>query len=1369
MAKKITQHTLFNIEQPVAQCKLPKEWFNIFEGLSDDELRLLFILTFVGDEYSFCEWTASKIKGIHTISARTAILRKLVDLGLVEEDKSYRWQLHFEIANSKLFAVMLYALDCRPDLLSQVKPKIHAKSESNSLWEIVQAYYDGATNLQTFHEAKAHEYYELYKMLDDFIGTDFLEIMCTAMPTDDFFNLMSIMFVRTYQFNVENHLAIIDYCWHLHKVYWENDRSNLSCHIHHDFIIMYEFIFTGSCIHTMSQVPNKFQHMINAVLKLYQSKYKESLALFGEALKAFNHSLPTKNVIPNQIMCFYLLLCYAKLEDKKKAQAFANKSDVQKFEIFIPALLVALKLILNESCEEIDDYIRIMFRKENIPSSRLFAMLFARFFTDHNISIPQDIQGTVPQCALLRYEMSATGMPCADREQLRQALGGEPILASIRVKQKWETLLENLHALQAETTAKPVEQKKNERLVYVVTDHIYYGRSIELHRQKSLKAGGWGKPFAISHSTFLNKNVSFAEPVDYDIIKTLLANKSNQLFESFPCEHVLPHLIGSDKVFFFDPKRKEYSPVQVIEQKPYIQLDKSKNGYIVISNVPIPEKYVLGKSAVSWQGDTQAIVYRLSEFERHAIQLLCKQGRFPLEAENSLKSFIHAAGNQLEVHSELIEGGSLLEKKSASSVIVLRLEPTTEGCALQVHVSPLENGKLRLFPGRGMAVVYDDVDGKRCQIDRDLSLEKKRLDMLQAYLIDIAGATVDHNDSLLLELESVLSLLQFVGEHSEEFKVEWPEDRRYKLKNIVTKDFEAIQVVSKESWFEVEGELKIGEKEAVTAAEMLRLLQQGRVGKRFVRLSDDEFIALSDSLAKQLQKLEKIAQVDSKKAIITRLQVGELAKIVQTSNNTIKSNEHVTELAEKIQQAANMSVPQPKGLQAQLRDYQLLGYEWMSRLAAWGAGGCLADDMGLGKTVQAIAFLLQRAKEGASMVIAPASVVFNWQNELQRFAPTLRVHILNEAEDRKKLIKSLKANDILLTTYGLLVREEEILTKRKWNVVCLDEAHTIKNRSTKMSQVAMDLLSQTRLLLTGTPVQNHLGELWNLFQFLNPGLLGSYEWFNRRYIQPIEQGSDERRSQLRKLVQPFILRRTKSEVVEELPDKIEMTRKVELSSTEYAAYEAVRVEAQNSLNKENKVSVSVLSEITRLREAACSLSLINKAWAEGSSKLDDMSTLVSQIVEGGNRVLIFSQFTSFLTQAKGIIDALGIESFYLDGSTPLAKRKKMVEQFQQGEKSVFFISLKAGGLGLNLTGANYVIHLDPWWNPAIEQQATDRAYRIGQDQKVTVYHLIAKNTIEEKILRLHQTKRDIADSILEGTNSSHALNLDDLRYLLEVE
>ena len=257
MAKKITQSTLFNIEQPVAQCKLPKEWFRIFEGLSDDELRLLFILTFVGDEYSFCEWTASKIKGIHTISARTAILRKLVDLGLVEEDKSYRWQLHFEIANSKLFAVMLYALDCRPDLLSQVKPKIHAKSESNSLWEIVQAYYDGATNLQRFHEAKAHEYYELYKMLDDFIGTDFLEIMCTAMPTDDFFNLMSIMLVRTYQFNVENHLVIIDYCWHLHKVYWENDRSNLSCHIHHDFIIMYEFIFTGSCIHTMSQVPNK--------------------------------------------------------------------------------------------------------------------------------------------------------------------------------------------------------------------------------------------------------------------------------------------------------------------------------------------------------------------------------------------------------------------------------------------------------------------------------------------------------------------------------------------------------------------------------------------------------------------------------------------------------------------------------------------------------------------------------------------------------------------------------------------------------------------------------------------------------------------------------------------------------------------------------------------------------------------------------------------------------------------------------------------------------------------------------------------------------------------------------------------------------
>ena len=907
-------------------------------------------------------------------------------------------------------------------------------------------------------------------------------------------------------------------------------------------------------------------------------------------------------------------------------------------------------------------------------------------------------------------------------------------------------------------------------MIYVVENIARKEKEIFLYRQKFLKSGKWGKPFSVSTISYMEKRLNCLEQIDYDIINALLHSRLDAFVDSFPCDLVLPHLIGSDKVYYFDNKKDECLQVEVVEQKPYIQLDKSKDGYVVTTNVPINiTKGKLEDAAVAWNGNTQAIVYRLTEFEREAIYKLSKQNTFPIEAEKYLKKFIYDIQNHLEVHSDLVSGGSLLNKVKAASVMTLRLEPIGDNCGLQVYIVPTEGSKLRLFPGRGMAVIYDEIEGKRCQVERDLKAEKQHLKILQTHLMESVGSMIECGESLIMDLEMVLNLLQFVREHSDVYQVEWPEGKSYKLKGVQNKTSNSINIVSKEDWFEVEGKLMLDEKKMLTVVELLRLMQQGRVGTRFVRLNDDEFLALNDSLAKQLQKLEKIAQIDSKKVRINRLQVGELAKIVQSSDNIIRSDNSVQTLAEDIQKAANMPIALPKGLQAQLRDYQQVGYEWISRLASWGAGACLADDMGLGKTVQAIAFLLRQAKQGPSMVVAPTSVVFNWQKEIQRFAPILNVHIFNETNDRIELIKGLKTNDVLLTTYGLIVREEEIIKSKKWNVICLDEAHTIKNRATKMSQVAMELQSKNRLLLTGTPVQNHLGELWNLFQFLNPGLLGSYEWFNRRYIQPIEQEHNEEcRLQLRKLVQPFILRRTKSEVVEELPDKIEMIRQIELTDDEKIAYEALRMDAQQSLEQENKVSISVLSNITRLREAACSLALVDEKWGGGSSKLEDMSSLVAQITEEGNRVLIFSQFTSFLTRAKEIVDKMGIESFYLDGSTPLRQRKNMVEQFQQGEKSVFFISLKAGGLGLNLTGANYVIHLDPWWNPAIEQQATDRAYRIGQEQKVTVYHLIAKNTIEEKILRLHQSKRDIADSILEGTNVSHALNLDDLKFLLEI-
>ena len=378
------------------------------------------------------------------------------------------------------------------------------------------------------------------------------------------------------------------------------------------------------------------------------------------------------------------------------------------------------------------------------------------------------------------------------------------------------------------------------------------------------------------------------------------------------------------------------------------------------------------------------------------------------------------------------------------------------------------------------------------------------------------------------------------------------------------------------------------------------------------------------------------------------------------------------------------------------------------------------------------------------------------------------MQILNFAQDRQQLVEHAKAGDVIILTYGILLSIQDLITSKEWNVACLDEAHIIKNRGAKTSAAAMKIKAKNRIMLTGTPVQNHLGELWNLFQFVNPGLLGSYEHFSRKFIIPIEGYKDkEKQELLDTLVHPFMLRRTKQSVLKELPEKTEIYQDVELTKDELAIYESIRIRAEKLLNdNRGDVNMNVLAEITRLRQAACSAELIEPKWVGESSKITTLTELLQGVIEGGNRALVFSQFVSFFNVVKRELDKRHVDYFYIDGSVPVKKRTEMVAAFQNGEKSVFLISLKAGGLGLNLTGANYVFHLDPWWNPAIEQQATDRAYRIGQNQAVTVYHLVSKHTIEEKIIRLHETKRELAENILEGTDISYKLTGEELLEML---
>jgi SNF2 family DNA or RNA helicase len=427
--------------------------------------------------------------------------------------------------------------------------------------------------------------------------------------------------------------------------------------------------------------------------------------------------------------------------------------------------------------------------------------------------------------------------------------------------------------------------------------------------------------------------------------------------------------------------------------------------------------------------------------------------------------------------------------------------------------------------------------------------------------------------------------------------------------------------------------------------------------------------------------------------------------------------------------------------------------------------------MGLGKTIQAIAMLLYRAADGPALVVCPASVLPNWANEVYRFAPSLQVKQVNNG-DREELVKAAGAFDVVLITYGILQSEEKLLADIRWNTVILDEAHTIKNYQTKTSKAAMALQADFRLILTGTPIQNHLTEIWNLFNFINPGLLGNLQHFNKQYATPVVYNAESTVTRhLRKLISPFMLRRTKTAVLDELPEKTEIVKMIPLSPDEAAFYEALRLKAVENIKKysadsNSKQHLNTLTEIGKLRMAACNVRMIDAEISIPSSKLSVFLEITRELIDNNHRALVFSQYVRHLELVRQTLDELGISYLYLDGSTPIPVREKLVQQFQAGEASLFLISLKAGGMGLNLTAADYVIHLDPWWNPAIEEQASDRAYRMGQTRPVTIYRLVAKHTIEEKIIALHHSKRDLADRLLEGSDISGKLSTEELMSLI---
>lgn len=553
--------------------------------------------------------------------------------------------------------------------------------------------------------------------------------------------------------------------------------------------------------------------------------------------------------------------------------------------------------------------------------------------------------------------------------------------------------------------------------------------------------------------------------------------------------------------------------------------------------------------------------------------------------------------------------------------------------------------------------------------------------------------------------------------------------------------------------------------------EILSILKAFRDNKKYYKLKTGEFLDLEEielkKFLKLLESLEGENKIEENKVSFPKSKGIYLEKYLEEEKmKNFRGRKELKSLKNMLLDVSNTNFNIPKNLNGVLRNYQEKGFKWLNTLDYLDFGGILGDEMGLGKTFQTIAFLLSK-EDSKSLIVAPTSLVFNWYSEFKKFAPSLKVVMVNKSpSEREEIIKDYKKYDILITTYNLVKRDLESYKKIFFHYVILDEAQNIKNPSSQNAKSVKELKSKNRFALTGTPIENSLMELWSIFDFIMPNYLYDENKFTTRYYRRLEE-EPVIIEELKRLVTPFILRRYKKDVIKELPDKIEKKLIIPMEEEQKKVYKAYsdHIKAlieKKVINDEFKSSkIEILSYITKLRQIAIDPSLVMDKYLGGSGKMEAILELVTQGIEENHKILIFSQFTSVLKNISKLFKLNDISFSYLDGLTPSKERGKLVEDFNKNSNSVFLISLKAGGTGLNLTSADIVIHFDPWWNPAVEDQASDRAHRIGQKNVVEVIKMISENSVEEKIVNLQEEKRKIIDSVM-GENIVLGENLSSL-------
>lgn len=1130
-------------------------------------------------------------------------------------------------------------------------------------------------------------------------------------------------------------------------------------HRYHDELIdemsAYRFFQTGQA-QASSGKSTMWSMAVEGITLAYNGDLEEALKSFKAALRL---SSGAKNAFPSDIFNYIYGIVICKLIRKYPEDDYYK----QCLEVFRQSKAIrlsdentAIRILIDNMDKDViyaqDDAKKRMgfiLNRHQEVLYQTWALLLYHFFDIKDYS-----SLALHSSAFFHHELSQY-MPIGPeaRRQMQDFFGGKPLIGTFRKKQAWEILLTDI----SDQVSK-VHDTIERRIAYYMD-----GKKLHAIVEQTRKEDGkWHDGKLLSRSQMAETGYEAMDSIDMAIASKLPSASTDS-----DASILVPLLADTDRLLYGNSYDGRYVPIEVTKEKPYLEF-KGKGAQIEISsNVTLDTSGQLHHHIVQMDSNTHFTLITVNALQRDVIKRFLQIKAFPTSALISLRNTIDSLKGIIEVREQL-PNPSYETAILSKGILAVRVSPDKNEYLFKISATGLEEGTSRFVPAEGDNIVYDEVDGLTHCVNRDLAKEYENYCQLNTFLKEFSKAEMTgYSEGKIWTLEGLLLLLAFVYDHQDQYFMEWPEGVSLKFKGDIKGSDIDIVVQSDMEWFTLEGDVKIAGKR-YSLEELVRICCTSTI-EGFVKLNDEEYIRMSEKLKRHIAMMDAFpGQGGKNKKRVSKYNVGALANMIEDLK--MRTDGGYTKFMEKTKAAYAIDPEIPSSITAKLRDYQKDGFRWMCRLDAWGAGSCLADDMGLGKTLQALTFLSYKAKEGASIVVAPKSVVLNWASEAARFAPELNVVVLNNVANRDAVIENADANDVILCTYGLLVTESVALTKKYWNVICLDEAHQIKNRQTMASQTAMDMRSKSRIIMTGTPLQNNLSELWNLFQFINPGLLGPWARFRDSFMIPALD--NEHKILLKEITQPFILRRTKQEVLSELPEKLLHTHYVEMTDNEAKVYEEMRRQTEVKFKRHKtpeerkeaeSLDLNFFTELMKLRQASCSMRLIYDRWAEQSSKIEALMEIIDNISrEPENNILVFSQFTSFLEMIKPELKKREMDFLYLDGQTPLEKRQEIVGKFQNGQCRLFLSSLKAGGLGLNLTAANYVILLDPWWNPAIENQAMDRAHRLGQKRVVSVIRLISSNTIEEKILRLHETKQNLSDDILEGTADSYKLTYEDV-------